>query len=396
MDFFCKKFIIFCIFLKFKLFKHAIILVENNSPLKEGIRMIITTTWKHNFTNYDNLTEVNRDQFQHLQIFQPLATKKIRFQLNNLYDETPLVITHMEIYDSESRKIPVTLDHKTSFQIEPRLIQWSDWIDIDLPSNTFLSVDITSPKITVHSVGLTISNDLIKTKNNHPQMPKYFFGISAIQVQTNQTYEKIAFFGDSLTNQGNFSAPLAKDLEHNFHIMTGNFGISGNRLLHQGNSTSQWSTSFGEAGFTRFNHMLANFQPNIVIFMEGINDLLHPGTGTPISELPTSRAVITAIHLLKAKCKKHDATFVPMTITPAYGNMNDNLPGWNDKKEQLRLAINHELLKMPHIIDLSTLVSEDHHLKPEFDCGDHVHFSSAGGKIVANYIKEQLIRKRMI
>ena len=88
------------------MFKHAIILVENNSPLKEGIKMIITTTWKHNFTNYDNLTEVNRDQFQHLQIFQPLATKKIRFQLNNLYDETPLVITHMEIYDSESHKIP--------------------------------------------------------------------------------------------------------------------------------------------------------------------------------------------------------------------------------------------------------------------------------------------------
>ncbi|KRK62030.1 hypothetical protein [Companilactobacillus farciminis] len=51
---------------------------------------------------------------------------------------------------------------------------------------------------------------------------------------------------------------------------------------------------------------------------------------------------------------------------------------------------------MPHIIDLSTLVGEDNHLKPEFDCGDHVHFSHDGGEIVANYIKEQLIRKRMI
>ena len=155
--------------------------------------MIITTTWKHNFTNYDNLKTVNQAQFQHLKIFQPLATKKIRFQLNNLYDETPLVISHMEVYDQASHKVSVTLNNKSSFQIEPRLLQWSDWIDIDLPSNTFLSVDITSPKVEIHSVGLTISNDLVKTKINHPQMPKYFFGISAIQVQTEQTYEKIAF-----------------------------------------------------------------------------------------------------------------------------------------------------------------------------------------------------------
>lgn len=358
--------------------------------------MIATTTWRHNFTNYDNLTNFNKSQFQHLEIFQPLATKKIRLQLNNLYDEAPLIISQLKIYFQPDQKIDVTVDGQTEFKIEPRLVQWSDWIDVDLPSNTFLSVDISSPTIDIHSIGLTISNDLIKTKINHPQMPKYFFGISAIQVQTAKAFDKIAFFGDSLTNQGNFSAPLSKDLEQNFHFMTANFGISGNRLLHQGHSNSEWSTSFGEAGFTRFDHMLADFQPNIVIFMEGINDLLHPGTGSPIQELPTSKAVISAIKLLRAKCKEHNITFIPMTITPANGNMNGGVIGWNDKKEHLRLSINQELLKMPHIIDLSALVSDYDHLKAEFDCGDHVHFSAAGGKIVADYIKEQLIRKKMI
>jgi Lysophospholipase L1 and related esterases len=208
--------------------------------------------------------------------------------------------------------------------------------------------------------------------------------------------KRIAFFGDSLTNQGNFSAPLALDLENKFNIMTANYGISGNRLLRPGHSTSQWSTSFGEAGLTRFDHMLINYRPNVVIFMEGVNDLLHPGTGSPTNELPTSKAIIQAVHLLKEKCKKLNITFVPMTITPAWGNINGGVEGWNDNKEAIRLAVNQELMKMPHIIDLASLVGEGNRLKPEFDCGDHVHFSPDGGQKVAEYIKEQLIRKRMI
>jgi len=241
--------------------------------------MIATTTWKHNFTNYLNIDNINETGHQHLEIFQPLATDKIRLQLNNLYDEIPLKISNIEISTNTNVKKSVTLDGKASFEIAPRLIEWSDWIDINLEANTFLAIDITSPNETIHSVGLTISNDLIKTAILDPQEPKYFFGISGIQVQTEQAHEKIAFFGDSLTNQGNFSAPLAIELEKTFHIMTANFGISGNRLLHQGNSISKWSPSFGEAGFTRFDHMIATYQPNIVIFMEGVNDLLHPGTG---------------------------------------------------------------------------------------------------------------------
>jgi len=353
--------------------------------------MITTTTWKHNLTNYQNIENINDFGFQHLKIFQPLTTNKIRLQLNNLYDEIPLEISKLEIYSNTSSKKAVTLDGATQFNIEPRLIEWSDWIDIDLTSNSDLSIDIYSPNKTVHTIGLTISNDLIKTAETDPTTPKYFFGISAIQVDTKSTHQKIAFFGDSLTNQGNYSAPLALDLETNFHIMTANFGISGNRLLRPGHSTSQWSTSFGEAGFTRFDHMLANYQPSLVVFMEGLNDLLHPGTGTPMSELPSSEAVVKAIYILKAKCRKHDARFVPMTITP-FGNSD----GWMPEKEVLRQKINTELLKMPHILDVSALVSQGNQLKPEFDCGDHVHFSAAGGKIIADYVKEQLIRKRMI
>lgn len=358
--------------------------------------MIATTTWQHTFTNYQNINNINPSGKQHLQIFQPIATKKIRLQLNNLYDEIPLNISKLEVYLDPANKKTVTLNGASHFQVESRLIEWSDWIEINIPKNSFLNLDISSPNQTIHSVGMTISNDLIKTELADTTVPKYFFGVSGIQTDTLQTYKKVAFFGDSLTNQGNFSAPLSRDLASNFQIMTANYGIAGNRLLRPGHSTSPWSESFGEAGFTRFDHMLADYQPNIVIFMEGINDLLHPGTGSPISELPNAEAISTAVSILKEKCRQHDAKFVPMTITPADGNVNGDIIGWNDEKEKLRQTINHELRKLPHIIDLANLTSENNHLKPEFDCGDHVHFSVAGGKIIAQYIKDQLIRKKMI
>jgi len=358
--------------------------------------MISTTTWRHNFTNFINLDNINSSGKQHLEIFQPLAGKKIRLQLNNSFDDIPLTISSLTIYTDYSEKKQVTLNHQSTFEIEPRLITWSDWIDIDLKDNTYLSIDITSPTKSIHTGGLTISNDLIRTDNKILDEPKYFFGVSGSQIQTEQQYKRLAFFGDSLTNQGNFSAPLSLNLEKNYHIMTANYGLSGNRLLHPGNSTSQWSTSFGEAGLTRFDHMLIDYHPNTVLFMEGVNDLLHPGTGTPLAELPSANAVIEGIEHLKYKCEKYDIGFVPMTITPAYGNVNGNVSAWNEKKEALRLSINKELMKLPNTIDLASFVGKDGKLKNAFDCGDHVHLSAQGGELVAQYVEEQLIRQRMI
>lgn len=348
-------------------------------------------TWKHNFTNYSNLDNINNHE-QHLKIFQPLPAKDIRFQLNNLYDDIPLEISNMTIYTDSFNKQTVTLNNQAKFKVNSRLTQWSDWINFNLPAKSFLSIYIESPTKIIHSAGLTISNDLIQIPDSISESPKYFFGISSIQIKSPDSYKRMAFFGDSLTNQGNFTAPLALDLESNFNIMTANYGISGNRLLHQGHSDSQWSNSFGEAGYTRFDHMLVNYRPNIVLFMEGINDLIHPGTeNTPLLELPSAGAITQAVLNLKTKCDLLDIIFIPMTITPAKGN-----EAWNDTKEELRLEINSNLLKFSNTIDLASFVSNGNHLHSKFDCGDHVHFSQIGGQLISKYIKEQLIIKKLI
>ncbi|GEO79228.1 GDSL family lipase [Companilactobacillus mindensis DSM 14500] len=353
--------------------------------------MITTTTWQHNFTNYTCLNDINQSDRQYLKILQPIAAKRIRLQLNNLFDEIPLEVTSLKIFSEPGHQKSVTMNDNDSFQIEPHLKVWSDWIDLTVPAGSFLNIELISPNQAIHTAGLTISNALVKTAVTDPKIAKYFFGISGIQVETKESFKRLAFFGDSLTNQGNFSAPLAVDLENNFQVMTANFGISGNRLLRPGHSTSKWSDSFGEAGLSRFDHMLVEYRPDIIIFMEGINDLFHPGTGSPMSELPSAKAIIQAIYQLKAKCRQFNITFVPMTITPASNNS-----GWSAQKEALRLTVNQAILQLPHVIDVASLVDENGGLKPEYDCGDHLHLSQIGGQVVARHIKEQLIRKKMI
>lgn len=164
------------------MFKHVMMTMKSLSIPKGGLIMITTTTWQHTFTNYQNINNINPTGHQHLKIFQPLSTKRIRLQLNNLYDEIPLQISKLEIYVDPQDKKNVTLDGNIDFQVEARLIEWSDWIDFDIPENSFLNIDISSPNQTIHSVGMTISNNLIETDLTDTATPKYFFGVSGIQI----------------------------------------------------------------------------------------------------------------------------------------------------------------------------------------------------------------------
>jgi hypothetical protein len=87
------------------MFKHVMMTMKSLSIPKGGLIMITTTTWQHTFTNYQNINNINPTGHQHLKIFQPLSTKRIRLQLNNLYDEIPLQISKLEIYvDPQDKK----------------------------------------------------------------------------------------------------------------------------------------------------------------------------------------------------------------------------------------------------------------------------------------------------
>lgn len=114
----------------------------------------------------------------------------------------------------------------------------------------------------------------------------YLYGIFQIEVNTKEDVKTIVTFGDSITHDSKWAAPLAQNLYSKYPAKVSliNYGISGNRLLFD----SEPNYFFGDAGIKRFEKDVFenNNKVDLVIVLEGTNDIVHPLTGTapPLSE----------------------------------------------------------------------------------------------------------------
>lgn len=352
--------------------------------------MTIINTWTKEFSYFPNIKHINHGKTQTMTIFQTLATDKIRLLVNNQYGKIPLEIKSIQIVVN-GKYSDVTMNNHNSFSIAAKQKMWSDWLPIQLSSNSTFDIEIRSFNHSIHTLGSTISTELADSDNYIDGDNHFFYGVSAVQSNTDELVNKVAFFGDSLTNQGRFTSPLAKLLA-NENTVTANYGISGNRLLHKGNSTSKWSSSFGPAGIDRFEKMIDEFQPNTVILLEGTNDLMLPGTGTPTSELPTVDEMVAGYKTIVQYCHKNNIELICLTIPPFQGAILDGHDAWSSEKENLRIKINDFILSLTNTVDLATFVCDDSQKKlaKEFDCGDQAHFSDDGGKSIARFLENSL------
>lgn len=142
----------------------------------------------------------------------------------------------------------------------------------------------------------------------------------------------LACFGDSITQQGNWTFPLEKLLHHRYpgEISICNLGISGNRLLH--GPAPATGGLFGEAGIIRFERdvLRLNGLTHCIIGL-GSNDLGHPGSeGVSESELPTLPQYTEALEGLAGQLhqrgvKSYVSTIAPRAIDPPYDEPREAL-----------------------------------------------------------------------
>jgi len=222
----------------------------------------------------------------------------------------------------------------------------------------------------------------------------FIYGVSTIAIETEKPPFTIGFFGDSLTNQAYFTDQVLTNLYQTTANISGfNAGISGNRLLRSGTGTSKWTPSFGPAGIQRFRNDVISYRPDLIISLIGINDLVHPGTNSPQTELPSTEQMIAGYQQLYNEAMTHNIPIIMLTIPPFAGSTNCNLPAWNHEKEALRLQINDWLTTHVPTIDIASFVADQthpHRLAAKLDSGDHLHFSQAGGVRVGDWVTSQL------
>jgi len=344
--------------------------------------------WRQMVANFPNLKGLNAQHYQSVQIRQPLTATRLRIWLTNDYGDAPLPIKSLVVTGQQT--VSVTVSGQTSFQIPAQSRLWSDWLELPVTAGEWLQFETTSPCDSPQTLAQSLDETIVRvTSASRP----YFFGLAAIEVEREGSAQSLLMFGDSLTNQGYYSAAFSRRLltsQPNQWGLT-NGGISGNRLLRPGHSTSEWSPSFGAAGLDRLPRLLTEQPVNWLIFMEGLNDLLHPGNGSPITELPHAAELIAGLKQVQQLAQAQHCRLTLMTITPFKGGLNGGSPAWNPAKEQIRQTVNRYLRSLPLTVDLAQFVATaDQRLAPDFDCGDHIHFSAAGGELVGRFLTEQL------
>ena len=236
---------------------------------------------------------------------------------------------------------------------------------------------------------------------------QYLF-LSGVSVRAGSS--AIVALGDSITNGANTQANanhrwpdlLAARLRaaRSKHGVV-NLGVSGNRLLHDpnppaGDPAEAYAAYFGQSALRRFDRdVLAQPAAEYLIVLLGVNDLGHPGTAAPPSEVVSAEDIIGGHRQLIARAHQAGLRAYGATILPFRG---DTLAFWTAENERKRGAVNQWIRtsgEYDAVIDFDAATrdpADPLRLRPAYDSGDHLHPNDAGMAAMAEAIPLRLFR----
>lgn len=219
--------------------------------------------------------------------------------------------------------------------------------------------------------------------------------LASVDLLTDDDRRAIVMFGDSITQMRlwtDHAADRAAALSDEVCVL--NAGIGGNRLLRDTNFAGSSAQFFGRSALERFKQDVAALHGVSRVFVAlGINDISQPQPNPmhpPMSERCTADELKRGFDELKALIEGIGAEPVFCTITPFGG-----LASYDAESEAIRLAANEYARTLGACVDFSAAVedaSKPGWLKPEYDSGDNLHPSPAGGKAMADAIPDELLK----
>lgn len=167
----------------------------------------ITIAWEQMASYFPNIQQFNRTHQQMIQVKQSLSTRRLRLLITNRFSSVPLVITHLTVATTTRDEKAVTLAKQTTFTIPAGQDQWTDWIDLPVAAGDWLTIKLTSPTTSPQTLMQTLDQSVIKLASLKQDK---WFGVAAVAVETAMPKQQLLLFGDSLTNQGYYSAALSQ------------------------------------------------------------------------------------------------------------------------------------------------------------------------------------------
>ncbi|GAA0493587.1 hypothetical protein Ade02nite_21430 [Paractinoplanes deccanensis] len=220
----------------------------------------------------------------------------------------------------------------------------------------------------------------------------------------------IVTLGDSITNGAN----TQNNLNHRWPDLlaarlraaglergVANVGISGNRLLHDpnppaGSEAETFANYFGHSGLRRFDRDVVA-QPGVqhLIVLLGVNDLGHPGTVAPPSEVVTADDLIFGHRQLIARAHAAGILAIGGTILPFKG---DTFGFYTEANERKRDVLNRWIRsggEYDGVVDFDRAMADPAdrlRLNPAYDSGDGLHPNDTGMAAMADAVPLRLFK----
>ncbi len=360
-----------------------------------------------------------RKQTLRLIVHTSAGGTKVRIKISNTFGDQPLLIggahiarrtTAAEIDPASDRAL---LFHgHSSTTIPARSMVVSDPVDLNVPALSDLAVSLFLPETTLattlHILAKQtsyVSTDtgdstavvkfpVVKTIHSWPFL-------TGVDVEASPRGAAIVAFGSSLTDgDGSTSETnrrwpdvLAERLQRGANqkaeVGVLNEGIIGNRLLNDSPQQPgfEYGAALGQAGLARFERdVLAQAGVKYVIVGLGINDILFPGSLTPLSESVSADSMISGYRQLIARAHQKGIRVIG-TTNPPFENFFLGEPPitfYTPEKEFVRQKVNAWILtsgEFDAVLDFDLVLRDPSHptrLLPGYDSDDHLHPNDRG------------------
>lgn len=223
-------------------------------------------------------------------------------------------------------------------------------------------------------------------------------GFRSLYVETDNDVQTIALFGDSITHMSYFSDELIKKINRKFPGKYAfiNRGIGGNRLLRDPfylESMPNGGSMAGKAGITRFEKDVYTDEiPEIVLVLEGVNDLMHPHLFGIPNELVDGSELAAGLQKLIDISRKKGSRFYAGTVMPYYSEICTE----TKRSEPARYSYNEWICtraEIDGVMDYASALTDESNplmMKSGTDIGDGLHPNESGGSIMADVVIKTL------